>query len=133
MMKKKYQPTAPANSDVDMNPMLDIVFILLIFFIVTASFQKAHVLDINKPAKSHQALNQSVVPQFRIDQQNRIYLNHKRIEVDAIAVNIARLAAQGEITSISLKAHEQSEHNTLVSVLNAIKSQTSTPVSLASS
>ncbi|KKE82782.1 hypothetical protein N481_14150 [Pseudoalteromonas luteoviolacea S4047-1] len=132
-MKKKYQPSAPSHTDVDMNPMLDIVFILLIFFIVTASFQKAHVLDINKPSKSNQALNQSVVPQFFIDNQNRIFLNQRPIEVDAIAVNIARLAAQGEITSISLKAHEQSEHNTLVRVLNAIKSQTSTPVSLASS
>ncbi|MBQ4837640.1 MULTISPECIES: ExbD/TolR family protein [Pseudoalteromonas] len=131
-MKHKNHTAAPSNTDVDMNPMLDIVFILLIFFIVTASFQKAHVLDLDRPNKANVALSQTLTPQFSIDQRNRIFLNQKQVDPDAIAVNIARLAAQGEITSISLKAHAMSEHNTLVTVLNAIKSQTDAPVALGS-
>ncbi|OCQ20863.1 biopolymer transporter [Pseudoalteromonas luteoviolacea] len=131
-MSKKRQLAMQPSANVDMNPMLDIVFILLIFFIVTASFSKEPVLDISKQDKAARSLTPTLTPQINIDDKNQIFLNGRQIDVDAIAINIARVAAKGEITSIGLKAHAQSEHNTLVQVLDAVKSQTSAPVSLAS-
>ncbi|MBQ4811823.1 biopolymer transporter ExbD [Pseudoalteromonas luteoviolacea] len=131
-MSKKHQLAMQPSANVDMNPMLDIVFILLIFFIVTASFSKEPVLDISKQDKAARSLTPTLTPQINIDDKNQIFLNGRQIDVDAIAINIARVAAKGEITSIGLKAHAQSEHNTLVQVLDAVKSQTSAPVSLAS-
>ncbi|KZN28970.1 hypothetical protein N480_09385 [Pseudoalteromonas luteoviolacea S2607] len=131
-MSKKHQFAMQPSANVDMNPMLDIVFILLIFFIVTASFSKEPVLDISKQDKAARSLMPNLTPQISIDDKNLIYLNERQIDVDTIAINIARVAARGDITSIGLKAHAQSEHNTLEQVLNAVKSQTSAPVSLAS-
>ncbi|TQF66802.1 ExbD/TolR family protein [Pseudoalteromonas luteoviolacea] len=131
-MSKKNQLAMQSNANVDMNPMLDIVFILLIFFIVTASFSKESVLDISKQNQAAHSLTPALTPQFSIDDKNQIYLNGRKIDVDTIAINVAKVAAKGEITSIGLKAHALSEHNTLVQVLDAIKSQTSAPVSLAS-
>ncbi|KZN47235.1 ExbD/TolR family protein [Pseudoalteromonas luteoviolacea] len=131
-MIKKHQLTMQPSANVDMNPMLDIVFILLIFFIVTASFSKEPVLDISKQDQAARALTPTLTPQINIDDKNQIYLNGRQIDVDTIAINIARVAAKGHITLIGLKAHAQSEHNTLVQVLDAVKSQTSAPVSLAS-
>ncbi|KZN67794.1 ExbD/TolR family protein [Pseudoalteromonas luteoviolacea] len=131
-MSKKHQFAMQPSANVDMNPMLDIVFILLIFFIVTASFSKEPVLDISKQDKAARSLMPNLTPQISIDDKNLIYLNERQIDVDTIAINIARVAAKGDITSIGLKVHAQSEHNTLVQVLNAVKSQTSAPVSLAS-
>ncbi|MBQ4852316.1 biopolymer transporter ExbD [Pseudoalteromonas sp. MMG012] len=118
------------NATVDMNPMLDIVFILLIFFIVTASFNRDTVLDIERTKNNINTIQPTLIPQFTIDSQNHIFLNQRQVEVDTINVNIARLAAIGDINSISLRAHPNSQHNTLVSVLNAIKAQTSAPVSI---
>jgi len=118
------------NLSVDMNPMLDIVFILLIFFIVTASFNKEAVLDIERNNSPTLSVTPKVTPQFTIDASNRVYLNNRQVDIDAINVNIAKLAANADITAISVRAHENSQHNTLVDVLNAIKEQTSAPVAL---
>ncbi|TMN93516.1 biopolymer transporter [Pseudoalteromonas phenolica] len=118
------------NLSVDMNPMLDIVFILLIFFIVTASFNKEAVLDIERNNSPTLSVTPKVTPQFIIDASNKVYLNNRQVEIDAINVNIAKLAANADITAISVRAHESSQHNTLVTVLNAIKEQTSVPVAL---
>lgn len=48
MARKKFHEQSN-ESDVDMTPMLDIVFILLIFFIVTTSFVREEGLEINRP------------------------------------------------------------------------------------
>jgi|GEM_PF-3686818 len=49
MSRRKHRSTSEHNSDIDMTPMLDIVFIMLIFFIVTTSFVKESGIDVNRP------------------------------------------------------------------------------------
>ena len=120
------------NAEVDMNPMLDIVFILLIFFIVTTSFNRPTALDLNRMKENKQTLTQTVTPQFHITEDNRVLLNNKQIDSQSIAINLARLDANGEITAISVTADKESTHNTLVHLLNEIKGYTSAPVSLSS-
>ena len=120
------------NAEVDMNPMLDIVFILLIFFIVTTSFNRPTALDLNRVKENKQTLTQTVTPQFHITEDNRVMLNNKQIDPQSIAINLARLDANGEITAISVTADKESTHNTLVHLLNEIKGYTSAPVSLGS-
>lgn len=118
------------NAAVDMNPMLDIVFILLIFFIVTTSFNRPTALDLNRIKENKPSLSQTVTPQFHITNDNQILLNNKVIDAQSIAINLARLDANGEITAISVAADKESTHNTLVHLLNEIKGYTSAPVSL---
>ncbi|AIY67285.1 ExbD/TolR family protein [Pseudoalteromonas piratica] len=118
------------NAEVDMNPMLDIVFILLIFFIVTTSFNRPTALDLNRVKENKPSLSQTVTPQFQITNDNQILLNNKVIDAQSIAINLARLDANGEITAISVAADKESTHNTLVHLLNEIKGYTSAPVSL---
>ena len=118
------------NAAVDMNPMLDIVFILLIFFIVTTSFNRPTALDLNRVKENKPSLSQTLTPQFHITNDNQILLNNKVIDAQSIAINLARLDANGEITAISVAADKESTHNTLVHLLNEIKGYTSAPVSL---
>ena len=120
------------NAEVDMNPMLDIVFILLIFFIVTSSFNRPTALDLNRVKENKQTLTQTVTPLFHITKDNRVMLNNKQIDSQSIAINLARLDANGDITAISVTADKESTHNTLVHLLNEIKGYTSAPVSLGS-
>ena len=119
------------DSQVDMNPMLDIVFILLIFFIVTASFQRDYSIDVDKSKPNLAPPNQqTITPQFIIDEHNKVYLNGREIKLEAVNVNLARLASNGEITAVSVRAHNNSQHNTLMTVLNEIKSQTQATISM---
>ncbi|MFY8352233.1 ExbD/TolR family protein [Pseudoalteromonas sp. SSM20] len=118
------------KTEVDMNPMLDIVFILLIFFIVTTSFNRPTALDLNRATENKPALTQTITPQFHITKDNRVLLNNKQIDSQSIAINLARLDANGEITAISVTADKESTHNTLVHLLNEIKGYSSAPVTL---
>jgi len=118
------------NAAVDMNPMLDIVFILLIFFIVTTSFNRPTALDLNRVKENKPSLSQTVTPQFHITNDNQILLNNKVIDAQSIAINLARLDANSEITAITVTADKESTHNTLVHLLNEIKGYTSAPISL---
>ena len=118
------------NAAVDMNPMLDIVFILLIFFIVTTSFNRPTALDLNRVKENKPSLSQTITPQFHITNDNQILLNNKVIDAQSIAINLARLDANSEITAITVTADKESTHNTLVHLLNEIKGYTSAPISL---
>ena len=53
-MKRKKHTSADDEAQIDMTPMLDIVFIMLIFFIVTTSFVKEKGLDVNRPEDNQQ-------------------------------------------------------------------------------
>lgn len=121
-----------ANQDAqpDMNPMLDIVFILLIFFIVTTSFNRPTALDLNRNLSPAVSLKPNITPQFHITGDNLILLKNKEIDVHSIAINLARLEANAELSAIVVTANENSAHNTLVHLLNNIKSYTAVPVSL---
>jgi len=56
-MKRLGKANNEEEADIDITPMLDVVFIMLIFFIVTASFVKESGLDINKPPASNEPPN----------------------------------------------------------------------------
>lgn len=120
----------PNDAQVDMNPMLDIVFILLIFFIVTTSFARPTALDLNRNVQNQTSLSPTVTPQFHITKENHVLLNNKPIDQQSIAINLARLDANADITAVLVTADKQSKHNTLVHLLNEIKGYTSAPVSL---
>ena len=66
------------HADVDMTPMLDIVFILLIFFIVTTSFVREEAFEVNKPQINNLPLESSPVVFIKTNANNIIYLNGRR-------------------------------------------------------
>lgn len=97
---------------------------------LSLSFNRPTALDLNRVKENKPSLSQTVTPQFHITNDNQILLNNKVIDAQSIAINLARLDANGEITAISVAADKESTHNTLVHLLNEIKGYTSAPVSL---
>ncbi|WP_247659610.1 biopolymer transporter ExbD [Pseudoalteromonas sp. MMG006] len=77
-MKNK---TAQNNADVDMTPMLDIVFILLIFFIVTTSFVKPMAIEIQRPFDKPTINKQTKSATFNIDEHNAVYFSGRLINL----------------------------------------------------
>lgn len=119
------------SQEVDMNPMLDVVFILLIFFIVTTSFTKENVLDVLRPTPSV-ALNPSKSVSISINDMNQVFVAGRLTQMDAVSIAIARLSAEFDIKSINLEATKNSRHDTLVGVLNQIKMMGDFPVAIGS-
>jgi len=106
------------DSEVNVTPMLDVVFIMLIFFIVTASFVKESGLDINRPdgqtdTDSKQE-NKSILVQ--ISAQDQVRVGPRIVDVRAVRANIENLLAEDPKKTVIVRADEASSNGVFVSV-----------------
>jgi biopolymer transport protein ExbD len=108
------------ENDIDLTPMLDVVFIMLIFFIVTASFIKEAGIDVNRP----DAPVTEVPPEESnilvvIDANNDIYIDRRHIDPRAVRANIERLHAENPSSSVVIQPSKKSANKMLVAVMDA--------------
>jgi len=119
-MRKRHRTDDEA--EINITPMLDIVFIMLIFFIVTTSFVKEKGLDISRPTQAEEQLQQeedNLPILVRINQLSSISIDNRRVEPDAVRANLERERAQNPSAPLIIAAHPDSETDSLVRVLDA--------------
>ena len=94
-MRKIAKQREEEGAEIDLTPMLDVVFIMLIFFIVVASFLKEAGLEINRPDDNQpQDPNDSVSIVVEIASDNQLWMENRRVDVRAVRANIQRLLAE---------------------------------------
>ncbi len=110
----------PAETRINLTPMLDVVFIMLIFFIVTATFVKEQGLAINPPEPSTAPPPDTLANVLvRISAGNRILLADRAVDIRAVRANFERLQAQNPAAKVVIDAHPASSNATLVAVMDA--------------
>jgi biopolymer transport protein ExbD len=109
------------EAKIDLTPMLDVVFIMLIFFIVTATFVKELALDVNKPPDTEitQSDGDSITVVIRAN--DSITINGLTVDKRAVSAQIIRAKAEKPKSSVAVLAHSKSRADTLVGVVNSIK------------
>ncbi len=107
------------ENEINLTPMLDVVFIMLIFFIVTASFIQETGIDVNKPeaAKTQPQNDANIL--VVIDENSDIWIGRRLIDPRAIRANLERLHAENPDGSVVILADKRSFNNTLVQVMDA--------------
>ncbi len=121
-MRRVLAPKYNEESEIDLTPMLDVVFIMLIFFIVTATFVKEIGLDVNSPDKNQNvkdADKQSIVVQ--ITSRDRIRIRGRDIDVRAVRANIERLHAENPDAPVVVQPHPESKTNTMIQVMDSAR------------
>lgn len=109
------------ESVIDMTPMLDIVFIMLIFFIVTTSFVKESGVEVSQPqADTSQAQNSNSI-MVAITEDNQIWINKHQVDPRAVRRNIERLRFESPESGVLIQADELSQTGLLVKVMDQIK------------
>lgn len=123
-MRRKH-PKDEEETAVDMTPMLDIVFIMLIFFIVTTSFVKESGVNISRPDPNQ---NDQPPPNpkkknvfIKIDATNRIYMDNLDVDIRAVRARVEVKRAQNPEAIAIIGVHPTSDTNTLVEVVNAAR------------
>ncbi len=110
-----------AESEVNMTPMLDVVFIMLIFFIVTASFVKEAGVDvIRPPAATAEAKDQGNIL-IAITENGQIWVDRRQVDPRSLRANIERLHGENPQGSIVIQADAKSQNHLLVQVMDAAK------------
>ena len=126
--------TQQEEDEIDLTPMLDVVFIMLIFFIVTATFVKEVGIDVNSPDKNQNvqdADKQSIVVQ--ITSRDRIRIRGRDVDFRAVRANIERLHAENPDAPVLVQPHADSTTETMIHVMDSARQAGVYNVSIAAS
>ncbi|MDH5368851.1 MAG: biopolymer transporter ExbD [Gammaproteobacteria bacterium] len=129
-MKRLYRQNDD-ESAIDITPMLDIVFIMLIFFVVTTSFVKESGIDVNRPSASTAERKETGSILVAISMDNNVWIDKRRIDPDAIRPNIERLHAENPEGAVVIQADKASTSGLLVKVMDQIRLAGVTNISIA--
>ncbi|MEM9749613.1 MAG: biopolymer transporter ExbD [Pseudomonadota bacterium] len=110
---------AEDEEDINITPLLDIVFIMLIFFIVTSTFVKEPGAEITRPV-AETAVTTSPGILVAIDPNNTIWINKQEVEIEGVRVAVERLRAENPKGAAVVQADEGSEAQYLVDVMEQI-------------
>ena len=111
------------ENEINLTPMLDVVFIMLIFFIVTASFIKEAGIDVNRPdAPVTESKPEKANILVMISANNEIFIDRRLIDPRAVRANIERLHAENPEGSVVIQADNKSANKVLVEVMDASRS-----------
>ena len=120
MRRRKMNLLSDDDASVDMTPMLDIVFIMLIFFIVTTSFVKESGFLIER-SKSAKATTQAVNISIHVDQNDIIYFNNRAVDIELLSAQIEFFLAENATNTILFRPHEDTKYQKVVDILDKIK------------
>ena len=107
------------ESSVDITPMLDVVFIMLIFFIVTATFIKEAGIDVDKPSAATAVVQEKASILIAIDANNAVWINRRQVDIRSVRSIIERLHAENPKGTVVIQADRESKNDTLVQVMDA--------------
>ena len=107
------------ENEINLTPMLDVVFIMLIFFIVTASFIKEAGIDVNRPDAPTATRVEDANILVAISANDEIWIDRRLVDPRAVRANIERLHAENPKGSVVIQADKRSTNEMLVTVMDA--------------
>lgn len=132
-MRRGFQNLTPEaeEGEIDITPMLDVVFIMLIFFIVTASFVKESGIEVNRPDAATTIAKPKANILVAINESGEVWINKRKVEITQVRANIERLHAENPQGTVVVQADEEARTKVLVAVMDAARQAGIYDVSLA--
>lgn len=118
--KRGRAPGEEDSAEINLTPMLDVVMIMLIFFIVAGSFVREVVIDVERKPTSNEASDkpaENIVIQIAADDE--IWISGRRIDVRSVRANISRMKAENPKASVVIKANNKSTLDPVAKVVNS--------------
>ena len=119
-MRKAYEE-ADQETQINLTPMLDVVFIMLIFFIVTASFVKEAGVEVNRPDAATAERKQLGNILVAITEGGKLWVDKREVDPRSLRSSIERLHAENPQGSLVIQADRDSKNRLLVEVMDAAR------------
>jgi len=129
-MRRKRSRTED-DTEINLTPMLDVTFIMLIFFIVTASFVKEAGIDVSRPPAATAERKERGNILVAITENDQVWMDRRQVDPRALRANIERLHAENPGGSVVIQADTKSKNGLLVQVMDAARLAGVKSVSLA--
>ena len=121
------------NLELNIAPLIDMVFILLIFFLVTTSFIKETGVDISRPSAATAVAKTKSTILIGVTQDNTVHLDRREIDVRAVRANVERSLAENPEAQVVIVADKESRTGLVITVMDACKLAGAENVSIAAS
>ncbi len=128
-MRKHNQPEEEA--EINITPMLDIVFIMLIFFIVTTSFVKETGIDPNRPEAETAETKERGNIMIAISPTDQIWMNKSSVELQQIRPMVEAARAENPESSVVIIADEEATTGLVIDLMDQIRLAGVASISLA--
>ena len=132
MRRSPISSAVAEEEDINLTPMLDVVFILLIFFIVTANFIKEPGLEGNRPDAETSNIQENAAILIAIGATNDIWIDGRRVDVRQVKANITKLLADNPQGSVVIQADEKAQADAIIQVMDQSREAGVYAISLAS-
>ena len=128
---RRSRQTESEEKVADLTPMLDVVFIMLIFFIVTANFIKEPGLEVNRPDSDTSEIQENAAILIAIGNNDEIYMDGRRIDVRQVKANVLKLLADNPQGSVVIQADEAASADAIIQVMDGARDAGVFDISLA--
>lgn len=116
-----YRSRQEEEAAIDMTPMLDVVFIMLIFFIVTTSFVKEAGVDVNRPSAQTAEQQSRGNIMIAIRPNGEIWMDKRQVDVRSVRANVERMRAENPEGTVVVLADKESATGLLVEVMDQVR------------
>lgn len=118
---RRHRLAADDDTEINLTPMLDVTFNMLIFFIVTSSFVKEAGIEVNKPAAATAVRAERGNILVAITDSGQVWIDKRPVDIRAVRPNIERLHAENPQGGVVIQADENSKNGVLVQVMDAAR------------
>ncbi len=109
------------SPQVDLTPLIDVVFILLIFFILSANFQKESTIQVDRPSASSSVQSEATTLTVSIDNAQTIWFNGKAVSLSELQFQLKEKLTQETHSNAIINADQHLDTGTLISVIDAVR------------
>jgi biopolymer transport protein ExbD len=120
-MRKTSTIASEVESNIDLTPMLDVVFIMLIFFIVTSSFVKDSGATVNKPRAETAEKKPRTSMLIAITKNNEVWIDRRKVEKSSVKPVISKVYSENPKGSVVVQADRDSDAEMVMFVMGAAR------------
>ena len=120
-MRFRHNEDPAEQANVDMTPLIDVVFILLIFFILSASFQQQNQIRVERPNSQVTDSISSVSVTVSVDDQGQIWLDNQVVEVTMLTSRVKKKVAQASNVSVVINVDKSVDSGRLIQVIDKVR------------
>ncbi|HFD79084.1 MAG TPA: biopolymer transporter ExbD [Gammaproteobacteria bacterium] len=130
-MRRRHSDSADEEAEINLAPMLDIVFIMLIFFVVTTSFVKESGIEVNRPTAqtAQRAAHANIL--IAIAPNGEIWIDKRAVDIRSVRAVIERLMAQNPAGGVVIQGDRSAHIGLLVEVMDQVRKAGVRNVSIA--
>lgn len=122
-----------SHAEINISPLIDLVFLLLIFFMVTTSFVKETGVNVNRPSASTVEVSENAGILIAVSKAGEIFFDRKKTDIRSIRSHVARSLAENPKAQVVIVADTESHTGLLVKIIDECKLSGAENISIAAS